>query len=215
MNEEEKLRCLVIEACRHRPGSAERQKSLTRIIRLTSKKLWKENTQHYQDALQQTWVYFCQNICEGKTTEPYDPTKGSVATWLNAYLRRRLQDFYIDEQKQQVRTAPKRIQTARSGEAGETLDPVDNLEASPDIPPLLEDVRRWAQTDLNGELSRIHLEGYPRVTCQVLILRRLPPEASWKTLAAEFGPSVSTLSSFYQRQCMPRLRKFGESEGYI
>lgn len=212
---EEQLRYLVTEACRHQAGSAERQKNLTRIVRLTSNKLWKENTPSYQDALQQTWVYFCQNICEGNTGDPYDPTKSSVATWLNAYLRRRLQDFYIDDRKQQARTAPKQIQISKSGEAGETLDPVDTLAANPDVPPLLEDVRTWAETDPSGELSRIHIEGNPKVTCQVLILRRLPPEASWKTLAAEFGLSVSTLSSFYQRQCMSRLRKFGESEGYL
>lgn len=212
---EEHLLELVREACRHLPGSSERQKSLTKIIRLITNKLWKENTPYYQDALQQTWVYFCQNICQGNTGEPYDSTKGSVVTWLNAYLRRRLQDFYIEEQKQQARTAPKQIPQSGSGEGTETLDPVDNLEALPDVPPLLEEVRTWAQTDPKGELRRIHIEGHPQVTCQVLILRRLPPEASWKTLAAEFGVSVSTLSSFYQRQCMQRLRKFGESEGYL
>lgn len=212
----DQLRSLVIEACRHRPGSVERQKSLTRIIRLTSQKLWRENTPYYEDALQQTWVYFCQNICEANTGEPYDPTRGSVVTWLNAYLRRRLQDFYIDSQKQQARTAlPKNIHSSKAGEPSEKLDPVDNLEAAPDVPPLLEEMRIWAEKDSTGELRRTHVQGHPEVTCQELILRRLPPETSWKTLAAEFGLSVSTLSSFYQRQCLPRLRKFGESEGYI
>jgi hypothetical protein len=215
-NLEEQLRSLVTEACRHRAGSVQRQKNLTKLIRLISKKLWKENTPYYEDALQQTWVYFCQNICEANTGEPYDPTRGSVVTWLNAYLRRRLQDFYIDSQKQQAKTAlAKQIHSSKPGETTQTFDPVDNLEATPDVPPLLEEIRRWAQTDPTGSLRSIHIQGHPKVTCQVLILRRLPPEASWKTLAAEFGVSVSTLSSFYQRQCLPRLRKFGESEGYI
>ena len=211
---EKQLRYLVTEACKHRAGSAERQKNLTKTIRLVSKRLWKENTPHYEDALQQTWVYFCQNVCEGNTAQVYDPTRGSVVTWLNAYLKRRLQDFYIDEQKQQTRTASKQLQSSKSSDTTE-IDPVDNLEANPDVPPLLEDVRTWAETDLAGELSRVHIEGHPKVTCQILILRRLPPEASWKALAEEFGLSVSTLSSFYQRQCMPRLRKFGQSEGYL
>jgi hypothetical protein len=64
---EERLHQLVTEACRHRAGSAERQKNLTKIIRLIAHK------PYYQDALQQTWVYFCQNICEGNTGEPYNP----------------------------------------------------------------------------------------------------------------------------------------------
>ncbi len=212
---DEQLRTLVKQACEHPPGSPERQKNLTKVIRLATKKLWKEHTPYYEDALQQTWVYFCHNICEATTGQVYDPTKGSVVTWLNTYLKRRLQDFYIDTQKQQARTAPGQIKSARSGETNDIIDPVDILEADPDVPPMLDDVRTWAEADSTGELRRICIEGYPKITAQILILRRLPPEVSWKKLSAEFGLPVSTLSSFYQRQCIPRLRKFGESEGYI
>ncbi|NEQ27774.1 MAG: sigma-70 family RNA polymerase sigma factor, partial [Microcoleus sp. SIO2G3] len=103
---------------------------------------------------------------------------------------------------------------SRSGDE-ETLDPVENLAAEPDVPPILEEVKAWVEADASGELRRTHIEGHAAVTAQVLILRRLPPETSWKDLAAEFELSVSTLSSFYQRQCLPRLHKFGESEGYL
>lgn len=48
---EEKLRQLVTEACSYQVGNAQRQKNLTKIIRLISNKLWKENTPYYQDAL--------------------------------------------------------------------------------------------------------------------------------------------------------------------
>ncbi|KAM3113678.1 sigma-70 family RNA polymerase sigma factor [Phormidesmis sp. 146-33] len=209
---EETLRRLVREACGHDRGSPVRQRNLTKIIRLVAPKLWKENKPYYADALQQTWVYFCRNLCEGDTADPYDPDAAGVATWLNAYLRRRLQDFFIKEREDIKITAPPR-QFGRLGEDSE-FDPVDNLIASPDIPPLLEAVRAWAESDPNGEL-RSHIKGSPAVTCQILILRRLPPENSWKELSEEFGLPIPTLSSFYQRQCMPRLRKFGESEGYL
>jgi hypothetical protein len=211
---DEQLRQLVTEACKHRPGSAERQKNLTKIIRLVSNKLWKENKSYYQDALQQTWVYFCQNICEGKTGEPYNPSRGSVVTWLNFYLKRRLQDFYLDDKKQQARIASGQSQGLGSTDA-QTIDPIDKLVAEPDAPLLLEEVKRWVETDPEGELRRIHISNRPEVTCQLLILRRLPPEESWKALAAELNLTISTLSSFYQRQCLPRLRKFGELEGYL
>ena len=58
----EHLHFLVKEACKHPVGSAQRQKNLTKIIRITSKKLWRESTPDYEDALQQTWIYFCQNM---------------------------------------------------------------------------------------------------------------------------------------------------------
>ncbi len=212
---DEQLRRLVEDACKHPPGSLKRQRCLTQVIRLMSGRLWRENVSYYQDALQQTWIYFCQNVCERTSGERYDPSRSSVATWLNYYLRRRLQDYFIDSQKQQAKTASVVPRMSASGGADEMVNPVDMLPANPDVPPILDEVRTWAEMDEDGELRRVHIEGYPAINCQLLILRRLPPESGWKELSEEFGLAVSTLSSFYQRQCLPRLRKFGESQGYI
>ncbi|WP_375480132.1 sigma-70 family RNA polymerase sigma factor [uncultured Nostoc sp.] len=212
---DEQLRRLVTEACRHERGSPQRQKLLTQIIRLTASRLWRETTPYYQDALQQTWLYFCRNVCEGLTGQTYDPSYGSVITWLNAYLKRRLQDFYLNQNREQATTVPLRIRQSTSGGTSETIDPVDNLSASPQAPPILEDLEIWAKTDSDGELRGTYIKGRPDVNCQVLILKRLPPEVSWKDLSEEFGLSIPTLSSFYQRQCLPRLRKFAELEGLL
>lgn len=206
------LRNLVAQACGHPPGSPQRQKLLTQIIRLTSSKLWREGTAYYQDALQQTWLYFCRNLCEGLTGQTYDPSYGSVVTWLNAYLKRRLQDFYLDQTRLKATTVF--VKTYQS-DGGEIIDPVDNLPATPPAPPLLENVEIWAKSDSDGELGNTHIKGRPDVTCQVLILKRLPPEISWKDLSTEFNLPIPTLSSFYQRQCLPRLRKFAEQEGLM
>lgn len=211
----DELQELVIEACRHPPGSPQRQRALTKVIRLASRKLWRENVAYYEDALQQTWVYFCQNVCEATTGRKYDPTQSSVVTWLSAYLKRRLQDFYIQGREQEARRAPVRNMASRSGEAGEPIDPIDNLAANPDVPPILQEVRDWVEADGSGDLVKTHIKGHPEVNCRALLLRRLPPETSWEDISAEFGLPISTLSSFYQRQCLPRLRKFGESEGYL
>ncbi|MEH2456186.1 sigma-70 family RNA polymerase sigma factor [Nostoc sp.] len=212
---DEQLRRLVTEACEHPSGSPQRQKLLTQIIRLSASRLWRENTPYYQDALQQTWLYFCRNVCEGLTGQIYDPTYGSVITWLNAYLKRRLQDFYINQNREQATTVPLRVRQSTSGGISETIDPVDNLTAIPQAPPILEDLEIWVKTDSQGELRGICIKGRPDVNCQVLILKRLPPEVSWRELSEEFGLSIPTLSSFYQRQCLPRLRKFAELEGLL
>ncbi|MEH2062073.1 MAG: sigma-70 family RNA polymerase sigma factor [Nostoc sp.] len=212
---DEQLRCLVKEACGHRPGSPQRQKLLTQIIRLSASRLWRENTPYYQDALQQTWLYFCRNVCEGLTGQIYDSTYGSVITWLNAYLKRRLQDFYINQNREKATTVSLKIRQSTSGRTSETIDPVENLPASPQVPAILEDLEIWVQTDSDGELRGTYIKGHPDVNCQVLILKRLPPEVSWKELSEEFGLSIPTLSSFYQRQCLPRLRKFAQLEGLL
>lgn len=210
---EERLRQLVAETCKYKVDSIQRQQGLTQVVRLIVKsgKLWKENAPYYEDALQQTWLYLCRNLCEAATGDKYDPNRSSVITWLNAYLRRRLQDFRV-----QIQDNLQHLTTTQVHGIDEpSSDAIAMLEAPPDIPPILETTRQWVETDPNGELRRTHIQGHPEVNCQVLLLQRLPPETSWEVLAAKYDLSVSTLSSFYRRQCLPRLRQFGESQGYI
>jgi hypothetical protein len=71
---------------------------------------------------------------------------------------------------------------------------------------LISYVRAKIEADESGELRECHVKDHPQVNCQVLILRRLPPEVIWRDLENEFHISQSTLSNFYQRQCKPQLK---------
>lgn len=204
------LKQLITETCSHPPGSAARQKGMTQLVRLIGQRLWSTSDAYYGDALQQTWMYFCRNLCEATTAKSaYNPEVASPITWLNAYLKRRLQDFKIAQSKQQATIAYGRSQS----DEGDVLDPVDRLPAPPDIPPWLDQVRAWVAED--AELAEVHVSKHPEATARALILKRLPPETPWKDLAQEYGISVGTLSSFYQRQCLTRLRDYGRSQGYL
>lgn len=201
---------LIKEACEHPHGSSQRQKKLTQIIRLVSNKIWKENTDYYEDALQETWIYFCQNICEGKTAKPYNCDRSSLVTWLNSYLKWRLKDGYIKAAKEIQQTASVRVD-----QSNKIIDPVDNLPAKPNIPSIIEEIEAWVLKDPEHKLRKTYLDNHPQITCQLLILKRLPPETPWKTLAEQYKISVGTLSSFYQRKCKPLLREFSKFQGYI
>ena len=201
---------LVIEACKHPPGSKGRQINLTKIIRLVSRHLWKENSIYYEDALQETWVYFCKNICEANSAKAYNPNQANVVTWLNNYLKWRLKDGFIKTEKQK-----REIVFSKVDKDNKVIDPIDSLPAKPDVPPLLEEIEKWVSTDLQNKLRSIYLENCPQITAQLLILSRLPPETSWKELAAKYGIPAGTLSSFYQRKCKPLLREYSKSQGYI
>jgi hypothetical protein len=48
---DQQLRSWVDMACNNPPGSAVRQKALTQIIRTINRKLWREYTPGYEDAL--------------------------------------------------------------------------------------------------------------------------------------------------------------------
>lgn len=204
-NLNEHLQQLIAEACSYPAKSLKRRQKLNEIIRVVMKsgKLWQENTPYYKDALQQTWLYFCRN------PEQYDPTRASAITWLDNYLKRRLQDFRIAEANKGRSTA------SISQQRNETSHPIDDLPAPPDIPPILEETYQWVETDPSGDLASTHVKGRPEVTCQILIQRRLPPETPWKTIAQEFDLPLSTAPNFYKRECLPYLRKFAIRQGYL
>ncbi|MGB3535391.1 MAG: sigma-70 family RNA polymerase sigma factor [Microcoleaceae cyanobacterium] len=196
---------LIARTCQYPPDSLERQRGLTRVVQaiIRSGKLWRDSSPEYDDALQQTWLYLCRNLCEATTAKsPYDATRSSVITWLDRYLKQRLEDLRRQSYQQR---------TIASLDAEKAPTPA----APSPIPPILEEVKEWARTDPNGELCRTHIKGHPEVNCQTLILRRLPPRSSWEELSKEFGVPITTLNSFYRRQCFPRLRQFGEHQGYL
>jgi hypothetical protein len=207
------IRQLVVEACSHPPGDPQRQRALTKILRDTLPKLWRDSSPYYADALQRTLMFFTENICEAKTGNRYDPEVATIVTWLNFYLRKRILDAQIAAQ-----TRLKREQSAWSGDDDDNLDPIQQLPAPPDAQSalaILTRVRHWAETDESGELRSLHIKDYPHITAQLMILRRLPPETQLKVLAEELGAGIPTLSSFYQRKCLPLLRNFGEQQGYL
>lgn len=206
------LKKLIQETCQHPHGSQPRQRGMTLLIRRITPKLWHTSEAYYADALQQTWIYFCRNLCEATTGKAYDPDVATPVTWLNAYLKHRLKDFQIAENRKRATTIS---ESSLRGGDDNSLDPIARLPAPPDIPSWLEQVRAWAESDPDGELKSTCVSKHPEVTVQLLILKRLPPETPWKIISADYGISVGTLSSFYQRQCLTRLRAFGKSQGYL
>lgn len=206
---EQQLEQLVTETCQHPHKSIARQRGLTSLIRLInqSQKLWKDPSPYYEDALQLTWLYFCRNLCEALTAKSaYDSERGNVITWLNSYLKYRLQDMKAEI----VEKVKKSISEDRGlEEISYTINSVVTPEHSSD---LLEQVRQWVKTDNTKVLRKTHIRDRADVNAQVLILKRLPPETNWQTLAQEFSLPISTLSSFYQRKCIPLLKELYEQQ---
>ncbi|OBQ17220.1 sigma-70 family RNA polymerase sigma factor [Anabaena sp. AL93] len=208
---EAKILQLIQETCQHPTGSLARQKGLNQIILLiqkTGKLLRGAGIPDAEEALQETWWYFCRNLCEATSAkEPYNPDKSSVITWINNYFSYRLQDKRISyyEQKSKFDFLL---------EENDQLDPANLIPAPTEPRPILNEIQEWLKTN-SSQLKRIHIRNRPDVNSYILITRRLPPEKSWLDLSVEFGIPVATLSNFYQRQCFPRLLNFGKSQAYF
>ncbi|MBD2067328.1 sigma-70 family RNA polymerase sigma factor [Leptolyngbya sp. FACHB-671] len=209
---DETLRQLVAEACTHPPKSVDRQRALQEIYRLVMKsgKLWREYTPYYADALQQMWEYCCQHL------EEYDPTLSGVITWLDNYLKKQLR-LFRDRQSRDY----KRRAGVEQTEQGNFLDPVDRLPARPELEPTLdvwEKTMNWVQTDPQGILQATCFRKRADINAQTLFLMRFPSETSWQVIADRFHltpAEAKDLPKFYNRRCLPLLRNFGVSEGYL
>jgi hypothetical protein len=209
---EQQLKQLVTETCQHPQGTIARQRSLTSLIRLInrSQKLWRDSSPYYEDALQLTWLYFCRNLCEALTAKSaYDSDRSNVITWMNAYLKHRLQDMYIENHQQQLKSGLKEREDINNAGIDRVID---RIAAPVQSSNLLEQVREWVELDKTKVLRRTYVRDRSDVNAQVLILKRLPPESNWQILSQEFSLPISTLSSFYQRKCIPLLKELYEQQ---
>ena len=208
----EKLRQLIAEVCTHPAKSLERQQKLNHVYRLVMKsgKLWKERTPYYNDALQEMWEYCCQH------PEEYDSSLKQVITWLDDELKKRLRRYRYAKKKQQEREI-----TTLPTESEKITDPVDNLRARSDIQPVLDiwsHTQNWVLTDPEGVLRRTCFRKRPEVNCQALFLQRFPAETPWNKIAESFeltSAEAKDLPKWFNRNCLPLLRKFGAEQGYI
>ncbi|MEA5598395.1 sigma-70 family RNA polymerase sigma factor [Rivularia sp. UHCC 0363] len=208
-NLNQQLNQLATEVCQHPKGSLKCQRLLNQLIyqMQQSGKIWKGNDireQYYEDALQQTWFWFCKNI------HNYDASQANVITWFNVHLKYRLLDV-----RREIAEEEKTKATNLKYEESNPIDPIDNLPA-PDKPqPILEETLEWIETQ-GSELRRLHVRSFPHINCQELLKSKLPPDAkTWRELAEKFGKRESTLNHFYHHKCFPCLLAFGRAQGYI
>lgn len=208
-NLNERLNELLAAICQHPYGSLKRQRLLNQLIyhMQQSGKIWGRGDilpQYYEDALQQTWFWFCRNI------HKYDASQANVVTWFNAHLKFRLLDIRQEIAKEQ-KTRVNKLQDEESN----LVDPVDNLPAPEKPQPILEETLKWIETQ-GSTLSTLHVRSCPHINCQVLLKDKLPPDVkTWRDLAEKFGKRESTLNHFYNHKCLPCLLDFGRAQGYI
>ncbi|NEP57064.1 MAG: sigma-70 family RNA polymerase sigma factor [Symploca sp. SIO2G7] len=211
-NLNEQLNQLIKEARMYLPRSLKRQKLLNEIVgkMQQSKQIWRGwgvVEELYEEALQQTWLWFSKNFCN------YDLERGKVMTWFNKYLKFRIQDLCVEaaEEKNKHNTT----QLYNDDEVSDPLENIADPAGNSDPLGILKETRKWLEQQ-KSELRCIHVRDRTDINAYNLILYRLPTaDKTWEELAKQFGVSTSTLSSFYQRKCFPLLLDFGKSQGWI
>jgi DNA-directed RNA polymerase specialized sigma24 family protein len=203
------LQELICSAKLYPLGSLKRNKILTQIIRKIYPLLRQPNNPSDADLMQIICFFLVKNL------DKFDPNRGCLLTWLNSNLFFRRIDIYHAKLTQHRREIAIDSTLADDKSCWSTV--------IPDIPSreygsleILDRTLKWIQLDSTGMLRQTHLDGHPEINAQVLILLRLPStEMPWREIAAKFSKPLSTLNVFYSRKCLPLLREFGKSEGFL
>jgi hypothetical protein len=209
-----RLRQLVVEICACPQGSVDRQSIFSEVVRLVmqSRKLWRDSTPYYPDALQEMWEYCFKYI--DHPDYGYDPTVCGVVTWLDDRLKKILRRYRDQTRRQQSRRAP-----SAQLDDGQVFDPVDSLVAPPDPQSALDlwvTLLEWIKADLDQSLRGRVCAKYPHINAQILLLRRLPPnEQSWEAIATDLAADKTYIAQWYSRYCNEILRIWGRSQGYL
>jgi DNA-directed RNA polymerase specialized sigma24 family protein len=209
---DEKLKQSAIEAKESPPGSAQRQRALSHLIReiMRSRSLghpqrgnWSANL--YEDfrneALSKTYLDICQKL------KNYDPERGEVMAWFNTLLRFN----FMEVVRKYMRNGLTEIPRALEGPFVLSLpeDEIAKRFSTEEVLTLAQLLRRFLQEDPEGLLEAESIRNQASVTLKFLLLRKYVDDLTWVQISEVVNIPFSTLSTFCTR-CLkkPKIEQY-------
>jgi len=137
----------------------------------------------YEEALMETFMYICTKI------DKYDPDRGKkkFMNWVNFKLEKAFLvccgQFKIYQEFQFFE-----------------LSDLDKIPTPAQTPSLAESLLEYIKRDPEQLFVESYIKGKPDANFRTIALGRISGQ-SWQEMAQQFNISVSTLSSFYRRNC--------------
>lgn len=188
------IKKLAIEAQQHPPHTELRQHALgelTEAIRLSGKLAHPYRARFspqfydllYDEAVNKTLAYVCRKI------DKYDPERGDkkFMNWVNFRLERVIIESYREFREPNISSLP-------------ALNELEEIVKIEEPPTLFERVRECLEEDPENIFKQAHIRNRPDANFSTIALARFSGK-SWEDISAEFGISLPTLSSFFQRCC--------------
>jgi hypothetical protein len=154
-----------------------------------------------------------------KFKSPKDEIERNFFSWVNKSIRFR----YLDYKKtNEYSSFSRRTKLNNSQCEFINIDAVENYTSSNVIEgidlmiereeqSILNNLLRYIHEDPEGELRKLHVRTHNDINCQMLtysLFIKDPPDKI-SDIAKEFNISYQTLSSMWQRKCIPCLRRIG------
>lgn len=137
----------------------------------------------YEEALMETFMYICTKI------DNYDPERGNkkFMNWVNFKLEKAFLvccgQFKIYQEFQFFE-----------------LSDLDKIPTPSQTPSFAESLLDYIKKDPEQLFTQSYIKGKPDANFRTIALGRISGQ-SWQEIAQQFDISVSTLSSFYRRNC--------------
>ena len=234
---DEQLQQLITRICNNSDlQSAKGRKDVDRLLLELQRLPGLITSSHilYLEALDQTWEWVSRNICNFEfERQPYLSIRESLIRWINSYLRRRIQDLYINQANLQSRELSLDVPINDNSENPLTL--LDRLsDKGFDIPTIggfdsyieklqnqniqvaFDNLERYVEEDPEHILQNCHPRKHPNCNCQFLcqkLVFQYPPE-NFANISREWGINYDTLRSFWKRKCLPLLQQKLQEFGY-
>ncbi|MEA5573012.1 hypothetical protein [Calothrix sp. UHCC 0171] len=229
---EKHLNILLLAAMQAPPDSLERRKALHRLLVNLQKLpgIAKSSHPDYPIALSNTWQWVCRNIDNfdvGKSSIQDIILEDALVNWINGYLRRRIQDLYLDKDTKilsldafnQDDSGNQLSNTLESKLVAPTLSGLDaeiEKERQKYYKKIADEIRLYIERDPDNILQNSHIKGNTQCNCQYLSKRLLlknNPD-SLKTISQELNTPYQTIVTRWSRRCLPLLRETFEKIGY-
>lgn len=147
----------------------------------------------YEEALMETFMFICTRI------DNYDPERGKkkFMNWVNFKLEKA------------VLICCNQLKIYQEIQFFELSD-LDKITAPVTAPSLAESLVDYIKKDPDNLFTKSYVKGNPDANFRTIALARISGQ-SWQEIAQQFNISVSTLSSFYRRNCQ-RFKSILEQE---
>ena len=137
----------------------------------------------YDEAVNKTLTYVCRKI------DKYDPERGDkkFMNWVNFRLDRMFIETCREFREPNFKELP-------------SITELEEIVQPEEPPSLVERVRECLEEDVGDVFKHTHIRNRPDANFSAIALARFSGK-SWEEISVDFGISLPTLSSFFQRCC--------------
>lgn len=215
---DKEIRNIIDGICRtSQPMSSEYRRYTNRLLIGLQQipNLLKSSHPYYLEALDKTWEWVVDHICEFQP-QSHLSLQDSLVRWINKYLSWRIKDLHRKDQRQHCNE----VSLDASGNFNVPyLSDIDSYIENERVErnqKIWNKIEKYIEEDPDNRFRSCHVKNHPRCNCQTLcqkLILKHPPD-KFSKVSRDLNINYQTLKSHWERKCKPLLQSIAEEFGY-